>query len=58
MTFALGAAVGPVPASHTADAPVLIPAPIAAWATQTCAWAGGVDIYHVHTALGLLARSF
>lgn len=30
MTFALRAAVGPVPASHTADAPVLIPAPIAA----------------------------
>lgn len=30
MTFALGAAVGPVPASHTADAPILIPAPIAA----------------------------
>lgn len=25
------------------------------WATQACAWASGVDIYHVHTALGLLA---
>lgn len=40
------AAAGPPTSTHTK---------VLTWATQACAWTGGVDVHYVHTALGLLA---
>lgn len=49
---------GLIPAPHTADAPICIPMPIAAWATQVCAGAGSIDVHHIHTTLWLLGLAF
>lgn len=49
---------GPIPASDTASTPICIPVPVATWATQTCAWAGSIEVYHIHTTLKLLGLAF
>lgn len=49
---------GPIPATDTASTPICIPEPVATWATQACAWAGSIEVYHIHATLRLLGLAF